>query len=391
MSDPSTIPALLGRVRDSIRLRRFSPHTERAYLSWIRRFVAWSRGRHPVELGRPEVMAFLAHLGRDRVSAATQNQAASALTYLVVEVLGRGLEGLPIPRSRETRRSPTVLSRTDVESLLRALREPVRLMAAMMYGCGLRLAECCRLRVQDVDFSDARLIVGDGKGGKDRVTLLPKRLAGPLRFHLSHLRRLYERDLASGILLEPPSRCHSLGQPPDRQPSTDPGESSTPDSDPGWPRYWLFPSRLPGRSPRGDPDAASLWRGHVHPNVVQREVAVAVRAAGLSKNATCHTLRHSFARHLHEAGYNIRTIQELLGHRNVATTLIYTRPVGPPEALWAIRSPLDGLPRLAAPSAAPTIDASKPRHTSRTKAPLAEVDTIPKLRNGSGRSNNPHR
>ncbi len=369
---PSRVRALLERVRESIRLRRFSPHTERAYLSWTRRFIAWSRGRDPAELGRPEVMAFLAHLGRDCVSAATQNQAASALTYLYGEVLGHRLGGLPIPRSRATQRAPMVLSRTEIESLLGALRGPVRLMAALMYGCGLRLAECCRLRVGDLDFNGMRVTIRDGKGGKDRLTPLPRRGAGPLRLHLDHLRGLYAQDQATGVALERPSRRH---------PSDD-ALDHTPAAAAEWSRYWLFPCR----SPRSEPDSASSWRGHIHPNVVQREIAVAVRALALSKNATCHTLRHSFARHLHEAGYNIRTIQELLGHRTVATTLIYTRPIGPPEAPWAIRSPLDRSFRDLAATGVSTR-----KEGSRTKTRSTRYDVDSPSRDAPHRSNNPRR
>jgi integron integrase len=340
--DPSgrrvrSIAILVAQVRAALRARHYSLHTEKAYLGWIRRLVVASGRRHPIDLRRWEIVTFLSRLAtRERVSASTQIQASCALSFLFREVLGRPVaEGLPRARARGSRSVPVVLSPDEIEAVLATLRGQSRLMAALLYGAGLRLAECCRLQVRDVDLEQRQVLVRGGKGGKDRTTLLPERVVGPLRAHLARLRRVSLDDARDGVQhcsralggVTRPARLVDDPSPPER--STAPGNA--------WGRQWLFPSsRL-----QTDTNTGVQWRNHVHPNVLQRDFALAVRAAKLSTPATCHTLRHSFATRLFEAGYDIRTIQELLGHRDVATTLTYTRSARLARDGCGARSPLD--------------------------------------------------
>lgn len=318
-------PRLLDRVRAAIRARHYSPRTEKAYVGWVRRYVFLHGRRAPDDLGAAEVTQFLSHLAtQGKVSASTQNQAFCALVFLYREVLGRELDGLDeVVRAKRPVRLPLVLSRQEVEAVLSHTQGTPGLMASLMYGSGLRLLECCRLRVKDVDFARGEITVRDGKGRKDRVTLLPVRLARPLREHLERVRRQHESDLADGAgsvaLPEALARKYANA---DRQ----------------WGWQWVFPAtRL-----HETPSPGLLRRHHLHETVVQREFAIAVRAAGLTKPATCHSLRHSFATHLLEDGYDIRTIQELLGHSDVSTTMIYTHVLN--RGGRGVRSPLDVLP-----------------------------------------------
>jgi integron integrase len=321
--DRAAIGAVVERLRTAVRTRHFSPHTERAYEAWTLRFILFHRRRDPVDLGVPEIRQFLGHLAETRrVSPSTQNQALNAVLFLYREVLGRDPGRLgPALRARGTVRAPLVLSRQEVESVLRHLRGTPRMMVALMYGSGLRLSECCRLRVRDLDFASGQLTVRDGKGEKDRVTLLPSRLHLPLQKHLERTALLHaqDRESGSGFVAMPPAVARA-------------GWWSSRD----WRWQWVFPAERP----RLDRSTGEPRRGHLHPSLLQREFAIAVRAAGLTKPATCHTLRHSFATHLFEAGYDIRTIQELLGHSDVATTMIYTHSLGGPR--HPVRSPLDG-------------------------------------------------
>jgi integron integrase len=323
------IAILLGQVRQALRARHYSRNTERAYLAWVRRLVAFCGRRHPVDIGPAEVQAFLERVvGRPRASASTQSQAVSALAFLFRDVLGRAPDRLlPLRRPRATLRVPTVLAPGEVRAILEHLQGATRLMVALLYGSGLRLGECCRLRVRDVDLERRHVVVRDGKGGRDRVTLLPERLLRPLRAHLERVLALRRRDVADGTA----------------------GTPGTGGRIPPWGECWVFPARRL----RTDPATGLLWRRHVDPNVLQRRFAAAVRASGLSKRATCHTLRHSFAVRLLEAGHDVRTIQELLGHRDVATTLLYTRGARgcAPDTLR---------PLTARPTARPTAPATPP-------------------------------
>jgi integron integrase len=321
--DRAAVSALVERLRTAARTRHFSPHTERAYDAWSRRFILFHRRRDPVDLGVPEIRQFLGYLVETRrVSPSTQNQALNALLFLYREVLGRELGRLgPILRAKAAVRAPLVLSWQEVESILQHLRGTPRMMVALIYGSGLRLSECCRLRVRDLDFTRFQLTVRDGKGEKDRVTLLPSRLQLPLQKHLESIALQHRQDLdsGSGLVAMPPAVAHA-------------GWRASRD----WPWQWVFPAERP----RLDRSTGEQRRSHLHPSLLQREFAIAVRAAGLTKPATCHTLRHSFATHLFEAGYDIRTIQELLGHSDVGTTMIYTHSPGGPRR--RVRSPLDG-------------------------------------------------
>jgi integron integrase len=303
MADP---PKLLDRVRATIRMRHYSRRTERAYVAWIRRFILFHRKRHPREMGEPEVTAFLSFLAGRGVSASTQNQALSAVLFLYGEVLGRPLAGLSdIVRAQRPVRLPVVLSRPEVAALLSRLRGPVWLMASLMYGAGLRVLECAELRVKDINIDRGELTVRDGKGGKDRVTMLPATLKA-----------------AAG--------CGSVALPGALR-------AKYPQAPFEWGWQWVFPAT------RFYVDEATgeRRRHHLHESVLQRAVKEAVRAAGIPRPATCHSLRHSFATHLLEAGYDIRTIQELLGHRDVSTTMVYTHVVN--QGGRGVRSPLDQL------------------------------------------------
>jgi integron integrase len=319
---PDVLEGLLVRTRAAIRARQYSRHTEKAYLGWVRRFFFFHRRRHPELMGMLEIRAFLSHLGGSAaVSSSTQNQALSALVFLFRHVLSRRPVGLGhILHARRSQRRPLVLSRGEVEALLQHMKSPFRLMAALLFGSGLRLLECCRLRVQDVDLAQRQIRVRDGKGRKDRVTLLPESLVAPLRDHIEEVKRQHEADYLAGGGAVPVASA----QVPDHGRRTH-----------DWACQWVFPgSRL-----RAEPRTGEPQRSHVHESLLQREFAVAVRAARLAKPATCHTLRHSFATHLFEHGCDIRTIQELLGHADLATTMIYTHR--PSRGEGRVRSPLD--------------------------------------------------
>jgi integron integrase len=316
-------PKLLDRVRDAIRTRHYSRRTEEAYLLWIRRFIVFHGKRHPRELGESEVTAFVSSLATRGVSASTQNQALSAVLFLYEVVIGRKLPWMDeIVRAQRPARLPVVLSRQEVARLLLRLRGTVWLMASLMYGAGLRLRECVELRVKDVGFDRGELTIRDGKGGKDRVTMLPAALRVPLADHLARVKAQHEVDLAAG-----------------RGSVALPGalRAKYPDAPREWAWQWVFPAT------RFYVDGATgeRRRHHLHETVVQRAVRDAVRAAGIARPATCHSLRHSFATHLLEAGYDIRTIQELLGHRDVSTTMIYTHVLN--HGGRGVRSPFDQL------------------------------------------------
>jgi integron integrase len=322
---PAETEATLDGLRQAIRRRGFSPHTLRAYEAWARRLLLFHRRRDPRRLGIAGLREFLDRLTlRGHASAATRNQALNALCFLYREVLGHdlGAEAVAL-RAKPASRVPQVLSRSEVEAVLGRLREPYRLVVALMYGAGLRLSEVCRLRVRDVDLARGQVVVRGGKGRKDRVTLLPARLKSTLQAHLLRVAERHQADLALGGGYAPmPEAVLNAGW-----------RTSA-----AWGWQWVFPAERT----RLDRTTGDLRRSPVHASLVQREFAIAVRGAGISRPATCHTLRHSFATHLYESGCDIRTIQELLGHKDVATTLIYTRSpsVGPSPRT---RSPLDDL------------------------------------------------
>ncbi len=318
-------PRLLERVRDAIRVRHYSRRTEKAYVDWIRRFIRFHGVRHPREMGAAEIEAFLNDLAvRQAVAASTQNQALAALVFLYREVLQAPplqLEGLV--RARAPRRLPVVLSREEVRRLLAALEGTPKLLASLMYGSGLRLLEALRLRVKDVDVERRELLVRDGKGRKDRVTPLPDAAAPALEQQLAAAARLHAADLRAGHgSVELP---HALARKYPRAAR-----------DLAW--QWVFPASRRYRMPDG-----TERRHHFHETAIQRAVHAGLRRAGIAKPATCHSLRHSFATHLLADGYDIRTVQELLGHRNVATTMIYTHVLN--RGGRGVRSPLDAPPR----------------------------------------------
>ncbi len=324
LSPTARAPRLLDQLRATLRVRHMSLNTEEAYVDWARRFILFHGKRHPKELGAAEVQAFLSHLAVERhVSASTQNQAKAALLFLYKRVLEVDLPWLnEVVQAKERRRLPVVLSPGEVRSLLDQLDGTMGLAAALLYGTGLRLLEGLRLRVKDLDFERLEVTVRSGKGDQDRVTMLPERLAAPLRAHLAKVKTLHEKDLAEGF-----------------------GEVFLPDALAAkykgaarqWGWQWVFPSAVRSLDPR----SGRTRRHHLFPESVQRAVREAARRAELAKPVTPHVLRHSFATHLLTAGHDIRTVQELLGHKDVATTMIYTHVVN--KGGRGVSSPLDGL------------------------------------------------
>jgi len=319
---PGRQPKLLDRVRIAIRARHYSPRTEKAYVGWIKRYIFFHQKRHPNEMGEVEIRAFLADLATcRRVSASTQNQALSAILFLYRDVLERELAWMDgVVRPRRPVRLPVVLTREEVQAILSHLQGTPWIMASLLYGAGLRLMECCRLRVKNVDFARQEILVRDGKGRKDRVTMLPCLVRGPLAAHLDRVLARHVTDLREGM---------GSVELPDALATKYPAAARE------WAWQWVFPASRPYL----DRDTGEYRRHHLHESVLQRAVKEAVRRAGIPKPASCHSLRHSFATHLLEAGYDIRTIQELLGHRDVATTMIYTHVLN--RGGRGVRSPLD--------------------------------------------------
>lgn len=319
MSQP---PKLLDRVRERIRLKHYSIRTEDAYVQWIKRFIIHHGKRHPAEMGAAEVEAFLTHLAVEgQVSASTQNQARSALLFLYKEVLGVELPWLDnVEQAKKPKRLPVVLTEEEVRALLSELSGVPWLVAVLLYGSGLRLMEALRLRVQDVEFKRREIVVREGKGFKDRVTMLPEMAARPLALHLEKVRSIHEGDLAQGL-----GEVHlpyAL-------------ERKYPDAGRSWGWQYVFPSGKLSVDPR----SGKTRRHHLDEQTVQRAVKQAARAAGIVKPATPHTLRHSFATHLLQRGQDIRTVQELLGHEDVQTTMIYTHVLN--RGGRGVTSPLD--------------------------------------------------
>ena len=317
-------PKLLEQVRRCSRARHFSRRTEEAYVRWIRGYVRHHGLRHPIDMGADQVAAFLSYLANDRsVSPSTQRQAASALRFLYEEVLGRSLDiphGITGPRKR--RKLPVVLTREEVGALLQELQGTHELVASLLYGSGLRLMEGMCLRIKDVDPQRGETVVRNGKGGNDRITVLPESLAPAIVRQVERVREQHERELATGAGWVTLPRAFATKHP-------------------GAGRELAWQFLFPATRIQRDPGTGQRRRHHLHESAVQRAVKSAVRRAGITKRASCHSLRHSFATHLLEDGYDIRTIQELLGHRSVRTTMIYTHVLN--RGGRGVRSPLDKL------------------------------------------------
>ena len=317
-------PRLLDRVRATIRVRHYSRRTEDAYAAWVRRYILFHGKRHPAEMAAPEITRFLTSLAVDgKVASSTQNQALSALLFLYRDVLQQDLPWLDgIVRARRPARLPVVLTRDEVRALLSRLDGPLLLMAYLMYGAGLRLLECCRLRAQDIDFGANQIVVRAGKGDQDRVTMLPARVKADLARHLDAMHAQHRRDVERGAgWVELPTAL----------------ERKYPNAGRDWRWQWVFPATRT----YVEPLTHQRRRHHLHESAVQRAIKAAVQDAGFTKRAGPHTLRHSFATHLLENGHDIRTVQELLGHRDVSTTMIYTHVLNRGPA--SVRSPADRL------------------------------------------------
>jgi integron integrase len=307
LSDNTRKPKLLDQVRLAIRTRHYSIRTEEAYVQWIKRFILFHHKRHPKEMGADEVSQFLSDLAVQRhVAASTQNRALSAILFLYQEVLKQDIGWLDnVIRAKKAKKLPVVLTREEVKAVVTILSGSKWVMANLLYGSGLRLMECIRLRVKDVDFSYNHIVVRDGKGDKDRVTMLPLNVKNSLHRHLQEVKTLHERHLTEGF----GSVYLPYGL-----------ESKYPHANREWGWQYVFPSAKRSIDPR----TGAERRHHISPLVLQRAVREAIWKTGLTKAASCHTFRHSFATHLLEAGYDIHTVQELLGHRDVSTTMIYT-------------------------------------------------------------------
>ena len=315
-------PKLLDRVSETIRRKHYSIRTEQTYIDWIKRYILFHNKRHPEEMGAREIEQFLNHLAvQKHVAASTQNQALSALVFLYREVLKKDFDWLAnLERAKKPGRLPVVLTESESRNVLAHLDGRNWLMASLLYGSGLRLMECIRLRVKDIDFEYQQITVRDGKGRKDRVTMLPESSNAVLKCHLERVRLLHKKDLRNGY-----------------------GETYLPyaleqkykNANRDWAWQYVFPATKLSRDPR----SGTVRRHHADEKSVQRAVKNAVRAAGIQKTATCHTFRHSFATHLLKNGHDIRTVQELLGHKNVSTTMIYTHVLN--RGGRGVRSPLD--------------------------------------------------
>jgi integron integrase len=322
MTNQARPPGLIQRYREELQVRHYARRTVSSYEQWLRRFLRFHQMRHPRQMGEAEINAFLSHLAtEERVSASTQNQALAALLFLYRTVLGGDVGNLEgVIRARKRQRLPVVLTVGEVRAVLHHLDGAEALVAQLLYGGGLRLMEALRLRIKDVDLEQRCITVRCGKGDKDRRTVLPSSLVDPLKQHVNEVQHQHQNDLSAGWgAVELP---HAL-------------ERKYRNAAKEWGWQWLFPQGRRWRDPRQNIEG----RHHLDPSLVQRAVRAAVQAAGISKPATCHTFRHSFATHLLEQGADIRTIQELLGHSDVKTTMIYTHVLN--RGPSGVRSPAD--------------------------------------------------
>ena len=315
---------LLDQVSDSIRRKQYSHRTERAYINWIRQYILFHDKKHPKDMGAANVEKFLTFLAVERnVAASTQNQAFSAILFLYKEVLKRPLEtSFQFIGAKKPKRLPIVLAKSEVQQVLRRLSGTEHLIGQLLYGSGLRITEAVRLRVQSINFEQGQILVRDGKGAQDRITMLPKALIQPLKEHLLRVKDLHQVDLRKGFgnVFLPKALAHKY-----------------PNADQEWIWQYIFPSSRISES-WGD---GIMRRHHISPSTVQKAVREASKSAQIGKHVTPHTFRHSFATHLLEAGYDIRTVQELLGHKNVQTTMIYTHVLN--RGAKAVHSPLDSM------------------------------------------------
>lgn len=313
---------LLDQVRDQIRVLHYSIRTEEAYVNWIRQFIIFNGKRHPLETGAAEISRFLSYLAKERnVAASTQNQALSALLFLYREVLDKPIDWLDdVERAKKPLRLPVVFNKVEARAVLNQLRGEMWLMASLLYGAGLRLMEAIRLRVKDLDFSKSEIIVREGKGNKDRVSVLPKALASPLEQHLMRVKAIHEMDIREGF-----GKVYLPFALARKYPNAN--------------REWCWQYVFPASKRSVDPRSGQIQRHHIAESALQKAVKAAIRRAGINKPGSCHTLRHSFATHMLESGYDLRTIQELLGHQSVETTQIYTHVLN--KGGRGVKSPLD--------------------------------------------------
>jgi integron integrase len=313
---------LLDKVRQCIRLKGYSIRTEKSYVSWIKRFILFHGKRHPQEMGKPEIEAFLSHLVMKRnVASSTQNQAFNAILFLYKYVLDADMpKDINALRSKKPVRVPTVMTREETLKLIAMMHGTHQLMAKLIYGCGLRVMECIRLRVKDIDFAMNQIVVRDGKGKKDRITVLPDGVKPALIEHLVYVKRLHQDDLTKGY-----GRVYLPNALAKKYPNAD--------------RQWGWQYAFPAKTLSKDPRSGMKRRHHLHVSCIQKAIRKAVNLCAVVKPVGCHTLRHSFATHLLAEGYDIRTVQELLGHKDVSTTMIYTHVLN--RGGKGVRSPLD--------------------------------------------------
>jgi integron integrase len=317
-------PKLLDQLSQAIRSRHYSRKTEATYIHWIKRFIFFHHVRHPKDMAEPEINAFLTHLAvKEHVSASTQNQALCAIIFLYKHVINRKIGDIgEVIRARKPVRLPVVMTKDEVKAVLANLTGDKWIIACLMYGAGLRLMECLRLRVQDLDFNKNQIIVRSGKGDKDRVTMFPESVKKLLAEHLSKVKKIHESDITNGLgrVLLPDALARKY-----------------PNASKEWRWQWIFPQEKLWQNKK----TGERGRHHIDESIIQKSVKDAVTKAGLVKRATCHTFRHSFATHLLEDGYDIRTVQELLGHKDAKTTMIYTHVLN--KGPSAVRSPADNL------------------------------------------------